>query len=91
MFKQPSKPEKKTPDKTPKAKSPTRTGLAGKFIMSCNGEMTMDELCEGADSLFTASGGSSNVKESRYAVRTALQVLEAIEVVTMKDGVVTVR
>ena len=70
----------------PKEKKLSRVGSAAIFLLSLKKPSSMDYATIGANKYYEANGGKDNVKESAYAVRTALGVLEALEMVSRNEA-----
>ena len=79
-----AKKEKKAKEKKAVSNGVTRS-VATATVIKNNKSLTLEEWAEKSDSLFVEKGGSSNLKESGFSVRRALQILEAFGVVK-SDG-----
>lgn len=79
---------KAAPKPPEKKHTSTRLEAAAKTIVRKQ-SWKLDEVIEAADAEYVKAGGNSNPKESAWAVKVALQVLTAVEMVTVADGKIT--
>lgn len=63
----------------------TRVAAAGMAIREGNGK-DMDELVKMADDIFVENGGNSNLKESRWAMRNAINALKGFGVIQVEGN-----
>ena len=55
-----------------------------------NGEpVTTTAIAEKADGIYVKGGGPSNVKEALWSARVVVATMEALKLVTVKDGKVS--
>jgi hypothetical protein len=83
----PAAPAKKDP---PVKTGPNRPAVASQTIMKIKKATPVEQLIADADDAYVAkSGGKSNPKESAWAIKLALQVLTAADIVEVTDGKVS--
>ncbi len=67
----------------------TRIGVAALVVKNAKKPLTIDEWIKKADEMYVKKGGSSNPKESRYAVNVAIKALVAYGVIDLDGNQVT--
>lgn len=83
-------PEKPKKPKAPTTEKVTRLQAAGKAVSAGkeNGGADIDVLVKNADAIYSKAGGSSNLKESAWAVKAAVQVLAGFGAIDVEGTVV---
>lgn len=56
-----------------------------------SGPISKEQWIKQADKLYSKRGGSSNLKESAWAIRHTYSVLRAFNIIEDKDGVITLK
>lgn len=86
----PAKKDKK-PKKPPKKAEEARYTRVNAFAEALQSKQKTNEeaLLKKADGLFVQHGGDSNDKETQYMQRRGLAILEALELIEVKDGKIT--
>ena len=84
-----SKPKKNGNSKKPERHS-TRLDCTIATLQQ-SGPITKEQWIKQADKLYAKHGGSSNIKESTWAIRHTYSVLRAFNLIEDKDGAIALK